>query len=79
MFHERPKSLRFELHRSLGNVRLAFFEIDLHRFVKRLAREFASRLGSVLALLDLGDAALDAGPTSPAILRRRSVSQTRGL
>src|ERR1700733_2454361 len=57
MFHG-PEALRFKLQRPLGNVRLALFEIDLHRLVKRIAREFASRLRSVLALLDFGNAIL---------------------
>jgi len=58
MFHKRPKPLRFELHSPFGNVRLAFFEVHLHSFLERLAREFAPRLRSILALLDFGNAIL---------------------
>ena len=58
MFHERSKPLCLELHGALGNMRLTFFEIDPHRFVKRFPGEFAPRLRGVLALLDFGNAIL---------------------
>src|SRR5262249_41630770 len=58
VFDERSESLRFELHRPLGNVRLAFFEVHLYGLVKRFAREFAPRLRRVLALFYFGNAIL---------------------
>src|SRR5579864_3413337 len=58
MFHERPWAFRLELHGPLGNMGLAFLQVHFYGFVKRLAREFAPRLRSILALLDFGDAIL---------------------
>jgi hypothetical protein len=58
VFDKRAEPFLFELHGPLGNVRRAFFEIDLYSFLERLTCEFTPGLRSVLALLDFGNAIL---------------------
>jgi hypothetical protein len=58
MFQERSESLCLELHRPLGDMRFAFLQVNSYGFVKRLAREFAPRFRSILALFDFGNAIL---------------------
>jgi len=61
-------------------MRLAFLQVDSYGFVKRLARKFAPRLRSILALLDFGNAILFELFRLPLIgcIQRLAITNGRG-